>query len=75
MTAKCILHGHVPQLFDGRGQFEGRKYWICVECGKTWERHVGVNIEDVGAAMADVTKRDREETQAVHDMWLEAGRR
>lgn len=35
---KCIAHGHGPFLeLDGSGQYRGRRYRICSECGKTEE--------------------------------------
>jgi hypothetical protein len=41
MTAKCILHGHSPKLFDGQGDHAGKKFWVCTECNKTSEQPDG----------------------------------
>lgn len=35
---RCILEGHRPMLFDGSGDYEGVKFWVCVDCGKTEEQ-------------------------------------
>jgi len=32
---RCILEGHRPQVFDGKGTYAGNKYWVCVDCGRT----------------------------------------
>lgn len=33
--SKCILHGHSPIERAGVGEFEGRTFMICAECGNT----------------------------------------
>lgn len=32
---KCILEGHRPAKFDGKGEHEGKKFEVCTECGLT----------------------------------------
>lgn len=33
--SKCILHGHTPIERAGVGEFEGRTFMVCAECGNT----------------------------------------
>lgn len=33
--SRCILHGHTPIERPGIGEFAGRTFMICAECGNT----------------------------------------
>lgn len=32
----CLLEGHLPRRYDGKGAFSGQRFEVCVHCGKTW---------------------------------------
>ncbi len=32
---RCILEGHRPRQFDGHGPYQGQKFFVCIDCGKT----------------------------------------
>lgn len=53
----CLLSGHSFSRFPGHGEYDGKSFDICVECGKTVEVNDPQGVERAanGAFFDDLT--------------------